>query len=156
MKRNVEREAADLLLDAGISLPLLRIPVVGKSIRITMRRPTMGGIVRIIRCVQCLGVTFEQMKNFSEEEKQMFLLNHSTTLARIIALTICRGYFSGMILAPLLTKAILWWMPYEYIWHAQIVFVAYLSEVRGFQSIISLTEQINPLKPMLSHENKRS
>lgn len=156
MQRNIEQEAADLLLDAGVSLPLLRIPIVGKTLRITMRRPTLGGIIRITRLVQSLGVTAKQMEAFTIEEKRHFLLHHGHTLARIIALTICRGYLSGILLAPLLTKAILWWMPYEYIWQAQIVFIAYLSEVKGFLPIISLVEQINPLKPTLSQKGKRS
>lgn len=156
MKRNIEQEAAELLLDAGVSLPLLRIPIVGKTLRITMRRPTLGGIIRITRLVQGLGVTAAEMEAFTIEQKRRFLLDHGRTLARIIALCVCRGYLAGMILAPILAKMILWWTPLEYIWQAQLTFIAYLSEVKGFLSIISLTEQINPLKPTLSQKSKRS
>lgn len=155
MKRNIEQEAAELLLDAGVSLPLLRIPIVG-TIRITMRRPTLGGIIRITHLVQRLGVTVQQIEAFTVEEKQRFLLEHGQTLARIIALAVCRGYLAGKLLAPMLSKAILWWMPYEYILQAQMVFIAYLSEVKGFLPIISLVEQLNPLKPSLSQQKKRS
>lgn len=156
MTRNVQQEAAELLLDAGVSLPLFKIPIVGKEVRITMRRPTLGGIIRITRLVQSLGVTAQQMEAFTVEEKRRFLLDHGHTLARIIALTVCRGYLAGKLLAPMLSKMILWWMPYEYIWQTQLLFIAYLSEVKGFLPIISLVEQINPLKPTLSQKSKRS
>ena len=156
MKRNIEQEAADLLLDAGISLPLMKIPIVGKTLRITMRRPTLGGIIRITRLVQGLGVTAAEMEAFSIEQKRRFLLDHGHTLARIIALCVCRGYLAGKILAPILARMIMWWTPVEYMWQAQITFIAYLSEVKGFLPIISLGEQINPLKPTLSQTTKRS
>lgn len=155
MKPNaVEQKVADLLLDAGVSIPLLRIPFVGKTLRITMRRPTLGGIIRITRCVQQLGVTTSEMEAFTVEQKRRFLLDHGDTLARIIALTVCRGYLAGLLLAPILAKMILWWTPYEYIWHAQLTFIGYLGEVRDFRPIIGLVEQINPLKP--SQNEKRS
>lgn len=156
MDRNIQQEAAELLLDAGVSLPLFRIPIVGKMVRITMRRPTLGGIIRITHCVQSLGVTAAEMEAFTIEQKRRFLLDHGHTLARIIALCVCRGYLAGMILAPILAKMILWWTPYEYIWQAQLLFIEYLSEVKGFLPIISLVERINPLKPTLSQKSKRS
>ena len=156
MDRNIQQEAAELLLDAGVSLPLFRIPIVGKMVRITMRRPTLGGIIRITHCVQSLGVTAAEMEAFTIEQKRRFLLDHGHTLARIIALCVCRGYLAGKILAPILAKMILWWTPYEHIWQAQFLFIGYLSEVKVFLPIISLTEQINPLKPTLSQKSKRS
>ena len=156
MQPNIQREAAELLLDAGVSLPLFRIPFLGRPFRVTMRRPKLGGIIRLTRLVQTLGVTTAQMESFSVEEKRKFLLDHGHTLAHIIALTICRGYLSGLMLAPLLAKMILWWMPYEYIFQAQIIFIGYLSEVKGFLPIISSIQEINPLEPTLSHKRKRS
>lgn len=156
MNRNIQQEAAELLLDAGISLPLFRIPIVGKTLRITMRRPTLGGIIRITHCVHSLGVTAAEMEAFTIEQKRRFLLDHGHTLARIIALCVCRGYLAGKILAPILAKMILWCTPLEHIWQAQLTFIAFLSEVKGFLPIISLVEQIDPLKPMLSQRSKRS
>lgn len=46
MKRNVELEAAEALLDVGILLPLLRFRLPGgreRVLRVTMRRPCLGG-----------------------------------------------------------------------------------------------------------------
>lgn len=150
MNRNIEREAAELLLDTGVSLPLLKI--FGKTLRVTMRRPTLGGIIRISREQMKLGVTPAQMSLFTEEEAQHFLAEHGYTLAKIIALTVCRGWLSGLILAPMLARAILWWMPYEHLLTAQIVFIKHLSEVRNFQPIISCIEQVNPLRAKQSRE----
>ena len=156
MKRDIEKEAAELLLDAGVSMPLLKIPIIG-TVRITMRRPHLGGIVRILREVKTLGVTSQQIETMDIEQKRLFLYNHANTLSRIIALTICRGFVSGKLLAPLLAKIIHWCMPYEYIWNAQLVFASYLGEVQDFLPIINLSERVNPLKPMLSQEKgKRS
>ena len=155
MKRNIELEAAELLLDAGVSLPLLKI--FGRTIRVTMKRPMLGGIVRISREQMKLGVTSAQMEAFTEEEKRHFLADHGDTLAKIIAYTVCRGWLSGLLLAPLLARAILWWMPYEHLLSAQIVFVQYLSEVRNFQPIIVCIEQANPLRPKhASPDGRRS
>ena len=155
MKRNIELEAAELLLDAGVSLPLLKI--FGRTIRITMKRPMLGGIVRISREQMKLGVTSAQMAAFTEEEKHRFLAEHGKTLAKIISYTVCRGWLSGLLIAPLLTRAILWWMPYDYLLSSQIVFIQYLSEVRNFQPIIACVEQANPLHPKhASHDGRRS
>lgn len=155
MSRNIQQEFAEMLLDSGVSVPLLRIPLVGKTLRITLRRPTLGGIIRITHCWQSLGVTAAEMEQFSVEQKRRFLLDHGQTLAKMIALCVCRGYLSGKVLAPVLAKAILWWMPLEYIWQTQLTFIAYMSEVKNFLPIISLVEQLNPLKPTLS-QSKRS
>lgn len=154
MKRDIEKEAAELLLDAGVSVPLLKIPIIGE-VRITMRRPRLGGIVRILREVKTLGVTSQQIEAFDIEQKRLFLYQHANTLSRIIALTVCRGFISSKLLAPLLAKAILWWMPYEYIWNAQLVFASYLGEVQDFLPIINLIERVNPLKPMLSQRKEK-
>lgn len=154
MANQIEREAADLLLDAGVSLPFLKI--FGFTLRLTMRRPKLGGIIRLTREQMKLGVTSAEIAAFTEEQRIKFLAEHGSTLSKIIALTVCRGWLSGMILAPLLAKAILWWMPLEYLISSQIVFVRYLSEVRNFQTIISCVEQINPLRPKLSHARRRS
>lgn len=155
MKRNIEKEVADLLLDAGVSLPLLNI--FGKEVRIVMRHPTLGGLIRISREQMKLGVTPAQMSALTTEETQKFLAEHGLTLAKIIALTVCRGWLSGGLLAPLLARAILWWMPYSYILDAQIVFIQHLSSARNFQPIISCIAEVNPLRPRLSRAHaKRS
>lgn len=154
MKRQMEIEAAELLLDAGVSLPFLKI--FGFTLRLTMRRPTLGGIIRISREQMKLGVTPAEMKAFTVEQAQHFLAEHGLTLAKIIALTVCRGWLSGLILAPLLARAILWWMPYQYLLSAQMVFIHHLSDVKNFQPIISCVDQINPLRPKLSQSVRRS
>lgn len=104
MKRNVELEAAEALLDAGILLPLLRIRLPRRHewvLRVTMRRPCLGGQMRIVRHYLKLGITAQQWAAFSEDEERIFFRQHAKRLSLMLALTICRGYLSGMLLAPL-------------------------------------------------------
>ena len=117
MKRNVELEAAEALLDAGILLPLLRIRLPRRHewvLRVTMRRPCLGGQMRIVRHYLKLGITAQQWAAFSEDEERIFFRQHAKRLSLMLALTICRGYLSGMLLAPLVAWLIRWKVPPEY------------------------------------------
>lgn len=103
MKRNVELEAAEALLDVGILLPLLRFRLPGgreRVLRVTMRRPCLGGQMRIVRHYLKLGITAREWDAFSEDEERAFFDRHAKRLSLILALTICRGYLSGLLLAP--------------------------------------------------------
>ena len=75
MKRNVELEAAEALLDVGILLPLLRFRLPGgreRVLRVTMRRPCLGGQMRIVRHYLKLGITAREWDAFSEDEERAF------------------------------------------------------------------------------------
>lgn len=75
MKRNVELEAAEALLDVGILLPLLRFRLPGGRewvLRVTMRRPCLGGQMRIVRHYLKLGITAREWDAFSEDEERAF------------------------------------------------------------------------------------
>ena len=117
MKRNVELEAAEALLDVGILLPLLRFRLPGgreRVLRVTMRRPCLGGQMRIVRHYLKLGITAREWDAFSEDEERAFFDRHAKRLSLILALTICRGYLSGLLLAPVVTWLIRWKVPSEY------------------------------------------
>ena len=120
MKRNVELEAAEALLDVGILLPLLRFRLPGgreRVLRVTMRRPCLGGQMRIVRHYLKLGIT----------------------------LTICRGYLSGLLLAPVVAWLIRWKVPSEYRIEAQRWFRR-MRGTRDFTSIIESAERIDPFR----------
>ena len=107
MKRNVELEAAEALLDVGILLPLLRFRLPGgreRVLRVTMRRPCLGGQMRIVRHYLKLGITAREWDAFSEDEERAFFDRHAKRLSLILALTICRGYLSGLLLAPVVAE----------------------------------------------------
>ena len=65
-ERMVQREGAAALLDRGVSVPLkeLRIPFRKKplKLRVVMRRPRLGGLMRLARVYLSLGVTADRMK----------------------------------------------------------------------------------------------
>ena len=60
----IQKEAAEALLDIGISLPLseIRIPMLKKPVqlRVTMKRPTLASLMRIARIYLDMGVTSRQ------------------------------------------------------------------------------------------------
>ena len=150
MKRNVELEAAEALLDAGILLPLLRIRLSRRHewvLRVTMRRPCLGGQMRIVRHYLKLGITAQQWAAFSEDEERFNFLGPSLRIAcsLMLALTICRGYLSGMLLAPLVAWLIRWKVPPEYRIEAQRWFRK-MRGTRDFTSIIESAERINPFR----------
>lgn len=148
MKRNVELEAAEALLDAGILLPLLRIRLPRRHewvLLVTMRRPCLGGQMRIVRHYLKLGITAQQWAAFSEDEERIFFRQHAKRLSLMLALTICRGYLSGMLLAPLVAWLIRWKVPPEYRIEAQRWFRK-MRGTRDFTSIIESAERINPFR----------
>lgn len=67
--RMVRREAADALLDRGLSIPLLtlRLPFRRKpwQLRAVMRRPRLGGMLLLAREYLALGVTAGQFERMS-------------------------------------------------------------------------------------------
>ena len=69
MKKNVEIEAAEALLDVGVSLPFLqfKMPFRKKpvSIRVTIKRPFLGIQIRIAMLYIQLGITYEDMEQLN-------------------------------------------------------------------------------------------
>lgn len=63
--RAIQREAADALLNRGVSIPLkeLRVPFRKRPIklRVTLRRPYMSGQIEFARTYLSMDVTAEQM-----------------------------------------------------------------------------------------------
>ena len=143
MKRNVELEAAEALLDVGILLPLLRFRLPGGRewvLRVTMRRPCLGGQMRIVRHYLKLGITAREWDAFSEDEERAFFDRHAKRLSLILALTICRGYLSGLLLAPVVAWLIRWKVPSEYRIEAQ----RWFRRMRGTREDRSLPVRSEP------------
>lgn len=60
--RLIQREGAAALLDRGVSVPLkdIRLPFCKPlRLRVVMRRPRLGGLIRLARVYLSLGVTAE-------------------------------------------------------------------------------------------------
>lgn len=145
----IQKEAADALLDVGVSLPLFRIPFTRRLVRLTMRRPCLGSQIRIAKKYLSLGCTCEEMEKFTKAEEMAFLARHGQTISEMIALTILRGYLSGMLYKPL-AFILRWFVRDEFLQGANLRFVSLLG-TRSFLNIIRYAEAYNPLKPNLSH-----
>lgn len=156
---NVELEAAEALLDTGVSLPFktIRVPFTRKgfTLRVTMKRPCLGSQIRIARQYHKIGVTYKQMKAFSKDEEMNFLALHGKRISLMIALTICRGAFTGWLFAPLMAWVIRWFVPDVFIQGANLRFITLLG-TKDFTNIIRSAEIANPLRPKLSQKEKGS
>lgn len=155
----VEKEAAEALLDDGVSVPFkeFRIPFTGLRIkfRLTMRRPCLGSQIRIAKYYLSLGATYEQMKAFTTEQEMEFVARHGATISKMIGLTVCRGAVSGRLLAPVVAYFIRWFVPDVFIQGANMQFIILLG-TRNFMNIIRSAELVNPMKPRLSQKTKGS
>lgn len=157
MDRRIEQQAADILLDAGISVPLLRLKIPWCRevvLRVTMSRPCMGAQMRIIRHYLALGVTAAQIKAFTEEQEMAFFAQHGHRLSLMLALTVCQGYLSGLLLAPIMAWLIRWRVPAEYQLELQRWFRRVCS-TRDFMNIITWAEATNPFQPRVSRAKEK-
>ena len=158
--REIETEVAEALLDVGVSLPLLalKIPFVKKRVpilRVTMRRPYLGTLIRMSRIYLRLGVTYDEMTGFTREQEAEFMAEHGRDMARMVALAICRGRLSGWLFSGLLAKVILWRCDDRYVFAAGLMFRSLLG-TRSFRNIIRSAERMNPMQPRLSRKERES
>ncbi len=157
--RAVEIEAAEALLDIGVSLPLLsfrppfrRRPV---ELRLTMRRPCLGSLIRIARLYMETGVTHEEMEHFNRHEELAFLALHGRRVSEMIALTICRGRLSGWLLTPFVAWLLRRVADDRWLLGASARFVCLMGS-KSFMTIIGSVERVNPLRPRTSQKERGS
>lgn len=157
--RAVEYEAARALLDDGVSLPFkeLKIPFIKKPIqfRLVMRRPKLGSQIRIAKHYLAIGVTYEEMKTFTLEQEMEYVAKHGKRISKMIALTVCRGFISSRLLAPIVAFFIREFVDDKFIQGANEIFLTLLG-TRNFINIIRSAEVSNPLKPRTSQRTRRS
>ena len=157
--RMIEREGTAALLDSGVSVPLkeVRIPFRKKPLRLraVMRRPRLGGPIRLSRVYLRLGVTAAEMERFTKEEEMAFIAAHGKDLSLMVAYTLCRGW----LWRKLLVRPTAWWirnmMEQRYLMACMRKFVLLLG-TDPFTSIIRSAERTNPMKPRLSRRRKGS
>lgn len=162
MDANVERliqaEGAAALLDRGVSVPLkdIRIPFRKKplKVRVTMRRPRLGGLMRLARVYLSLGVTAEEMGKFTKEEEMAFLARNGKKVSRMIAYTLCRGWWSRHFLVGFTAWWVRNWMEKEYLGAVMHNFIMLLG-TDPFTSIIRSAGKMNPMKQRLRLSQRR-
>ena len=153
--RKIQREGAEALLDAGVSLPLkdLRIPFRKEPLRfrLTMKRPTLARQIKIAHAYLTLDMTAEELEKMDHEGQMAFLARHGKTLSRIIALTMERWWLPVWLLSWLVRHLMKW--EYQKAAFAQFVL---LMGTQSFIPIIRSAEMTNPMKLRLSQVKKGS
>lgn len=159
MRKEIEIEAADALLDVGVSLPLLRIKIPFRrkpfQIRLTMRRPCLGNQIRIAKLYLETGTTHEAMERFNKHEELAFMALHGVRISKMVALTICRGKLSGWLLTPIVASVLRWIVDDRWVQGANMRFISLLG-TKSFMNIIGSVERVNPLSPRTSQKRKGS
>lgn len=153
MKPNFEMEslAERVMSDAGISLPL-RLPG-GRHIRWVMRIPTLESRCRMARMYLKLGVTHEELRAYTFEQKLEFMVKHTKTVSRMVAYAIVRGSVSGR----LLNRPVAWMlrncMHPAALEEAWMIALSTMSTV-PFGSTIRLAEVMSLTAPNLSQRKQ--
>jgi len=156
MKRqSLEIEAAEALLDIGVSLPFFKIPFTRKVVRLTMRRPCLGGQIRLARLYLQIGITYEEMLEFSKHEDLAYMAMHGKRVSKMVALTICRGAISGTFFSGILAWLLRWFVDDVYLQAANMQFLRLLG-TKSFMTIIRSISTTNPMRPRLSQKRKGS
>lgn len=148
-----EIAAAELLLDVGISVAVRPLRFLGKRVpfkRLVIRRPYMGGIIAISRYYALMGVTSDAYRAYTADEKMKFNATHGYTVSRLVALTICRSWFSSKFLSPIAAWWLRWRVHPDVLGELMLVILAQIN-TKNFQTIIISAEAMNLLKPRLSH-----
>lgn len=155
--RRIQLEGAEALLDAGVSLPLFEIGFGKRKWRFrgVMRRPTLGGQIRIARLYLKLGVTAAQMRNFDKDAQMRFMAEHGKTLSRMVAVTLTRGYVARHCFEGLTAWFLRQMVEPRFLLGAVIKFVLLLG-TNSFTAIIASAETANPMKPRTSRHGKGS
>lgn len=157
--RRIQKEGADALLNAGVSVPLkeFKLPFKKKPVqlRVNMKRPYMSGQLRIARIYLSMGVTSKQMSAFTKEEEMKFIVEHSKAISRIIAYTICQGYVSRHLFVGVVAWFIRNFVEDRYIHVSFRTFIG-LMGTKSFMNIIRSVEVSNPMRLRLSQKGKGS
>ena len=155
----IEKEAAEALLDRGVSVPfkVFRIPFRKRAvkIRMTMRRPTLSAQIEIARLYLSMGVTTEEAVSMPKMRQMQFMAEHGRTLSLIMAYTVCLGYVSRHLLVRLTAWVIRNFVEHKY----QIAAVRQFESLMGtdpFLPIIRSAGRTNPMKLRLSQKKKGS
>lgn len=157
--RLIQQEGADALLDRGVSIPLkeFHIPFVKNPVRarVTMKRPSMSGQIEIARTYLSLGITSDELRKMSLEERMKFIVEHGNKISRMIALTICRGWMKRKIFIGPVSWLVRNFVSCRYQNGAMATFMR-LMGTESFISIIRSAERANPLKVRLSRKKEGS
>jgi len=152
-----ELKATEALLDVGLSVPLrpLRFKKWKISSRVTIKRPPLGGLLRILRLWLPLNVQAEEIEAMTERERLVFIDKNGKAVSRIVALMICSGFITGKILAPALAAFLRWRCHPDTMLMTTVAFMQ-LQDTRSFTNITRSVSALNVAAPRLGQKKKRS
>ena len=153
--QQIQREGAEALLNVGVSLPLKDFKVPFRKeplrLRVTMRRPTMGALLKIARLYLSMETTLEQFRSMEFDEQMVWFAKHGKKLSHIIALTMPHWWLPTCVMSWCVRR----YMKYEFQIAAIDKFVSLLG-TDPFIPIIKSAEGTNPMKLRLSQKRKGS
>ena len=147
-----QRQAAEMLLDVGIRIPVIPRRIFGKrkgKSSLVMHRPPAGAIIRIALRYLKLGVTPEEIKEMEYDEK-------GKAVSEIVALSICTGFLTGW----LFVKPVAWYLRWRV--HPAMLTAALIQllsgiNVKAFCNTIPLAARAAKLlEPIGSHKERMS
>jgi len=151
----IQREGAEALLDAGVSLPLkdIHLPFMKTPLRLrlTMKRPTMERQIQIAQTFLSMETTLKEFTSLDYNGQMVFLTKHGKKLSRIIALTMGHWWLPISVISWFVRRFMKW----EYQKNAFERFVT-LMGTQSFIPIIRSVELTNPMKLRLSQRKKGS
>ena len=157
--REVQKEAADALLDVGVSIPIKEwsLPFRRKPLRlrVTLRRPRMNGAIRLMRICLGIGVTSHEMESYTPKENMRFMVDHGAEVSLMLAYTIARGAVSRRVLPKVIAWLLRELVEERYLMGAYRTFYRLMGTDR-FTNIIRSAERMNPMKLRLSQKRKGS
>lgn len=92
MKQNLEKLAADAILNEGISLPLR---FRRRTVRVTVKIPTTRDLIRISRMYGETGLKYDEIRQYSFDQKAEMISRHGKAISRMVAYGIVRLHFLG-------------------------------------------------------------
>ena len=132
--------AADVLLEAGISVPIKNI--FGRKRQITVHAPTLGDMIRIGRMYREMDVTHEQLRRMTFEEKADLMARQGKAVGRMVAV--------GIVRLPFFRGLVAWWLR-RFVHPVALteIWMVMLSLIRTspFEIIIPSAEAMNLLAP---------
>ena len=156
-KESIKSQAAGMLLDIGIAIPLLPKSVFSKrTSSVTMRRPTLGNLMRIARAYQRIGVSPEELERMDFNGQMQLMAEKGKDISHMVAYAVCSGCFSGR----WFNRPVAWWLRWRV--HPVMLVQAMIQLVKGIQlksfcSIIPLAAQADELlEPIGSHKERMS
>ncbi|MFA6726597.1 MAG: hypothetical protein WCS17_00060 [Prevotella sp.] len=157
MDFDLEKGTAEALLDVGVSVPLKEVRIPWRKepvkIRLVMRRPLLGNLIKIASTYLDIGVTHKQISEFNKEEQMQFLVSHGAAVSKIVSIAILGGHIYGRLFIKPLAWILRWIVDDVYLYASFNTFVSLLG-TKDFGTIIRSLEGLNPMSPMILSQKK--